>query len=214
MIIIIFFLVLIILYKKFNQRIKIGRTHLSIYFGVPGSGKTTIAAAYTKKYSKKGYRVLSNVPIKGAYIVSCSELGKVLVDNCLLIIDEASLEFNSRSYASFPKEAISFFKLHRHYHVECVVFSQSYCDCDITIRRVAFQYWLVRKSIIPFFITAVPIRRKIGINENTNQPDDIYSFYPWFAQPLHTRHFFAPLYWKMFDSWEAPPLPRKEWSQY
>lgn len=217
---ILIFFVLLFLFKKYSQRIQIGRTHLQIYFGVPGSGKTTIASAYASKYlkySKKhpNVKVYSNVPIKGCYQFSCiDDLGIYLLENALVIIDECSLEFNSRSYASFPKSAIQFFKLHRHYHCEVVVFSQSWNDCDITIRRVAFQYWLVRPSIIPFFVQAVPIRRKIGINEQTNQPDDIYSFHPWLIRPLYTRSFFAPKYWKNFDSWVAPALPEKEYNLY
>ena len=171
---IILFIVLFIVLTKYKQRIQIGRTHLQIFFGVPGAGKTTIASAYASKYlrySKKhpSVKVFSNVPIKGCYQFSCLEdLGVRLIENALVIIDEASLEFNSRSYSTFPKSAISFFKLHRHYHCEVIVFSQSWNDCDITIRRVAFQYWLVRPGLLPFTIQAVPIRRRIGINEQTN----------------------------------------------
>lgn len=218
MLFIILFIVFFVCLKAFKQRIRIGRTHLQIFFGVPGAGKTTIASAFASKYlryAKKhpSIKVFSNVPIKGCYKFSCmDDLGNFQIENSLIIIDEASLEFNSRSYASFPKSAISFFKLHRHYHCEVVVFSQSWNDCDITIRRVAFQYWLVRPSLIPYVIQAVPIRRRIGINEQTNQPDDIYSFYPFLLRPFHTRNFFAPLYWKKFDSWEAPTLPEKEFS--
>ena len=37
---------------------------LTIYFGVPGSGKTTMAAYLAKRF-KRGYNVWSNVPITG-----------------------------------------------------------------------------------------------------------------------------------------------------
>ena len=40
---------------------------LTIYFGLPGSGKTTVAASLAKMYLKAGYPVWSNVPIRGCY---------------------------------------------------------------------------------------------------------------------------------------------------
>lgn len=212
-IIIIFGLCLI--YKAWSQRIRTGHNHLSIFFGVPGCGKTTLASCYARKYMKKGFKVYSNVPIKGTIQYNpVEDLGVHQIENALIILDEASIEFNNRKFKSFPDTCIQFFKLHRHYHTEILVFSQSWNDCDATIRRLAFQYYLVRPSLIPYFVQAVPIRRKIGINETTNQPDDIYSFYPLLLRPLKNRNFFAPLAWKLFDSWEAPTLKGKNWQTY
>ena len=68
---------------------------------------------------------------------------------------KASLEFNNRFNfpKTFPKTCIEFFKLHRHYGVAIDVFSQSYEDMDITIRRLATKFIVVRKSILPYFIS-------------------------------------------------------------
>lgn len=181
---------------------------LSIYFGVPGSGKTTLAAAFTKKYSKI-CPVYSNVPIKGAFKINKKDIGFNHIQDCLLILDECSIEYNSRAYKDMPLPTISWFKLHRHYRAKCILFSQSWNDCDITLRRLAFDYYIVKPSLIPFFICAVPIRRRISINETTKEPCDEYRFDHPLVRLFTTKRYFAPKYWKMFDSWEAPQLPKK-----
>lgn len=186
---------------------------LSIYFGVPGCGKTTIASALVHKFSKH-YPVWSNVPIKGAYRVDKSDIGVSHFEDGVLILDECSIEFNSRAYKDMSQDAIAWFKLHRHYGMKCICFSQSWNDCDVTLRRLAFDYYLVRKSLVPFVIDAVRIHRKIGINDQTKEPCDEYYFDPWFLRPFTTRRFFAPRYWKLFDSWDAPKLKLKEFSKW
>ena len=50
------------------------------YFGVPGSGKTTVAAYLAKKDLKKKRNVYSNVPITGAYKISKEDIGKFLIE--------------------------------------------------------------------------------------------------------------------------------------
>lgn len=190
-----------------QKKTKLPNLILSIYFGVPGSGKTTLAAALTKKHMRKGGVVFSNVPLKGAYRYCKDDLGKYDISDCLVILDEASIEFNSRKFKTMTEEAISFFKLHRHYRTRVCAFSQSWEDCDATIRRVAFDYNLVRKSLIPFVVDVVPIRRRVGVNDLTKEICDEYRFDHWLIRLFTTKRYFAPLYWKMFDSWEAPKLP-------
>lgn len=147
-----------------------------VYFGVPGSGKTTLAAHFAKqcfrvgfwervrlkwpnpftsflaRKSKKYIRVFSNVPILGCYKLDPkSDLGVFQVDDCKIILDEASIEFNNRKFKDMPAHVIKFLKLHRHYGTSVDVFSQSFDDMDITLRRLAHDFFLVKKSLIPFF---------------------------------------------------------------
>lgn len=208
---------------------------LNVYFGVPGSGKTTYAAYLARqaqkesvvirlcrrfpnrftnwilsgKNWKRAIPVWSNVPISGTLRLNAKEdLGVHLIQDGKLIIDEAGVEFNNRDYKSFPKPAIKFFKYHRHYGVSVDVFSQSFEDMDVTLRRLAQNFYVVRRSVIPWFVTTKRIRRKVGIDDTSHQLVDAYSF----GLPvLDTKWIFCPPLWKMFNSYDIEELPVKEW---
>lgn len=211
---------------------------LNVYFGVPGSGKTTFAAHLTKwalrenplisfcrKHDnlvtrwilntglfKRKIDVYSNVPITGAYKLDPkSDIGYYMIENAKIIIDEAGIEYNNRSFKSFPAESIYYYKYHRHYRTSVDVFSQSYDDMDITLRRLAQNFYVVRKSLIPFCVVARRIRRKIGVDENTKQIADLYSM----GLPvLDTQRIFSPPLWRLFNSYSRKELPRKDWETW
>ena len=177
------------------------QVHLEIYFGVPGAGKTTYAACLAKQAIKLGVPVYSNVPIKGTYKLEPKlDLGKFLVERCLVIIDEAGLEHNNREFAKFSKDNRYFYKFHRHYSAKVAVFSQA-DDMDLTIRNVAFRLYLIKKSFLPGFILIKPMIKKIDIDKNTHQPTAMYDW-DFF---IFNKRVFAPKYWKMFDTYEALP---------
>lgn len=182
-----------------------------VYFGVPGSGKTTHAAKIVSKNKKKGIKTYSNVPISGAYKLDAKgDIGNFDISYCDIIIDEAGIEYNNRSYKTLPKEQIVWFKFYRHYHVRNIyVFSQSWDDMDITLRRLATELWLCRRCLIPWFFKIKRIRKNIRIDEATHQIIDGYDFVLF-----STKFTFAPRYWKLFNSYDAPKLPEKEWFQY
>lgn len=176
-----------------------------IYFGVPGSGKTTHAAKVVFDNLKKGYPTFSNVPIKGAFLFDASDIGQFNISNCDLVIDEASIEYNNRKYKSLSQSVIQWYKLYRHYGVRNVyVYSQSYEDMDVTLRRLADRYFLIKRTLLPWLSVVRPIHVKIGIDEQTKQIQDEYVF------DLLPSFVWLPRYWYMFDSWAAPELPDKE----
>lgn len=209
---------------------------LNVYFGVPGSGKTTYAAYLARqaqresivirlckrfpnpftnwilsgKSWKRAYPVWSNVPISGTLRLNAKEdLGVHLIQDGKLIIDEAGVEFNNRDYKSFPKPAIKFFKYHRHYGVSVDVFSQSFEDMDVTLRRLAQNFYVVRRSLLPWFVVTKRIRRRVGVDDNSHQLVDAYSF----GLPvLDSKWIFCPPLWRMFNSYDFDPLPEKEWA--
>ena len=162
-----------------NLRQKPGN-RFDIYFGVPGSGKTTFAAYLAKKRIKRNGLVLSNVNIKGTYEVERSDIGNYMIKDCLLLIDEAGIDYNNRNFADkkekMSKEEIYFYKYHRHYNVDIAIFSQGYDDMDKKLRTLATRYYIVKKSILPGFITRKLINKVIGIDDNTKQIIDKYSF--------------------------------------
>lgn len=180
-----------------------------IYFGVPGSGKTTIAAYLAKKALKKNKKVYSNVSIKGTHEVCKQDIGNYLIDNGLLIIDEAGVDYNNRKFKSFTDEEVYFFKHHRHYKVDVAIFSQGYDDMDLKLRTLATRLYIVKKSIFPGFIKRKLITKRIGIDKQTSQIIDKYSF-----AILGTKYIYCPKLWKMFNSYSTKDLPIKDFPRY
>ena len=82
---------------------------------------------------------------------------------------------------------------------------------DITLRRLAQNYYLVKKSLIPYFIVVKKIYRRVGIDENTHQIMDLFKFgLPFFD----SERVFMPTLWRLFDSYDAPELPRRDFVQW
>lgn len=187
-----------------------GSIHLEIYVGIPGSGKTTIAAHIAKKAIKLGIPVYSNVPIKGTYNLNPKiDLGRYLIEDCVVLIDEAGLEHSNRNFKSFSEFNKQFYKLHRHYKAKVFVFSQA-DDMDLIIRNIAFKFWLVKQSLIPYLTVAKPTRRYIGIDDMTHELKSMMEFKSF----LFTKRYINPLVWKMFNTYEAPRLEDKVWIKW
>ena len=191
-----------------NLRQKSGNS-FDVYFGVPGSGKTTIAADLTRKALKRKRRVLSNVNIKGAYEVEKSDIGHYMINDCLLLLDEAGVDYNNRNFKKFSDEEVYFFKYHRHYNVDIAIFSQGYDDMDKKLRTLATRYYIVKRSILPGFITRKLIIKRLGIDKNTKQIIDEYAF-----AFLGTDWIYCPKLWKMFNSCSYKEMPTKEFMKY
>lgn len=186
--------------KKFKPK----KCRIDLYFGVPGAGKTTWAAHLAHEAFKQQRPVFSNVLIKGAFQYDKSDLGINLIENALIICDEAGLEFDNRKMSMSDNE-IYFFKYHRHYQNDVVFMSQG-LDVDIKIRKLAQRYFLLLPSLIPGFILRKEIVRKVGIDDN-GQIIDKFAFksllmggYSW---------IFAPKFRKYFDTLDRKKLPAK-----
>lgn len=196
-------------------RSKKHRLEVRVWFGLPGSGKSTIAAHLVKKAAKKDIPSYTNVPIVGGYKLDPdADLGIHDIRDASVIIDEAGLCWNNRNTRGFPKTTIEFLKLHRHYGCSVDVFSQSYNDMDITVRRLAYHFYLVRRGLIPGMITAYPIRRNIGINDMTKEICDEYKLDPPILRPFTAKRIWGKKYWHMFDSYDAPELAHKDFEQW
>lgn len=182
-----------------------------IYFGSPGSGKTTFAAYLASQALKKGIPVYSNVPIKGCFEIKKSDIGYVHLENALLIWDEAGIDFDNRNFKSnFTYEQVRWFKLYRHYKMQIAIFSQSFEDMDKKLRVLSNHQYLVKHiPLLPYFPFRRTINKYIGINEDTKQVQDSYEFVPF------SRKFILGFrYWKMFDSYSAPHLETKVLRKY
>lgn len=181
-----------------------------VYFGAPGSGKSTMACKLARKALKKGIDVYSNVEIKGCYILDPrTDIGKFDIRNGLVIIDEAGIEYNNREFKTFSQAQNKWFKLYRHARCDIVIFSQSYEDMDKKLRLLANRYFLVERSFIPKCIRVRRISKRIAISEVDKSIIDAYQFVPF-----SRRIILGPLYWKYFDSYIMPDYPLKNWQKY
>lgn len=177
-----------------------------LYFANIGSGKTTylskIAIKEQKKMAKgksKYKHIISNAQITG--VIYEPDIRKLLkkgaFQHTLILVDEGSIMYNNRKM-NLTQEEIQYFKLIRHYSTTMIVVSQSYDDIDVTLRRLYTEIYLL--TYLPFFTLIRPIRKKVGIDEQTKQIIDEYRFKWIFSY----RVFLRPLYFKYFDSWWIP----------
>lgn len=191
------------------------QSSVNIYFGLPGAGKTTFCAYLSKKYLNHGVPVWSNVPILGTYVFDVREdLARYEIENGILIVDEAGIDYNNRQYSQkngMTAAQIKWWKKIRHKHMKAYIFSQSYNDMDVTLRRLCGELFIIKKSKIKYFVTVRRIRRKVDIDDIQHIPVDMY----YKGLPvIDTYRCFMPTVWKMFDSYESEPLPPKNWVLY
>lgn len=179
---------------------------ITLYFANIGTGKTTFLAKHARaemKRMNKGksrYKdIISNARIEGVRHVP--DIRKLLmagaVQDTLILIDEASIEYNNRKQ-NLKDVEIAFFKLIRHYNCTAIVVSQSYNDIDVTLRRLYSEIYLL--NYLPYFTLIRPIKKSVGIDEMTNDIVDKYKFKSFFSWRL----FFRPKYFKYFNSWWIP----------
>lgn len=191
---------------------------VSLYFGLPGCGKTTLMAAHALKALRgKRYRnVFCNVKlnIPGIIYIERSDLGVYDLSDGLVLFDEATISFDSRDYKNFGKSMLQFFLLHRHYNLDIELYTQQWDGVDRKIRVITDRVYYVYKDFftrgfltkyyrIPYDII-IPDPNKAG-----NNLGEIVQGYckPSLLERIFCHRIFRPRYYRYFDSWEAPELP-------
>lgn len=216
---------------------------IRMFFGSPGCGKTTSAVRFIRKEQKaqakyeKWQRKRFKSPLKMFRMfiknpkfyehyytnfstglsteVSLCDLGHwTLPQHCHLTVDESGIEYNNRKFKSLDQLTIQWLKLHRHYRVDVDFYSQSWEDTDVTIRRLAEEYWHIKK-LGPFTMLR-KVRKFVTVNDQDKQIIDGYEFKSWLRKflpfPFHEDTwyiFWRRPYYKYFDSYSTPPTPVK-----
>lgn len=178
---------------------------LELIMGKAGSGKSTLIAHLVKKANKKNRKVYCNHHVLGATKFDHTWLGKYMLEDCTIIIDEAQICFDNRDFKSFTKELKFFFSNYRHFQADIYVVSQSWEDLDIKIRRQAKKIYIMQGSIIPFTIMLQRVKMKFGVNEDKTDIVTQFgtSYIPFIGWTLKLNFTV----WHYFDSYSKPILP-------
>lgn len=193
---------------------------ISMFFGVPGVGKTTLLAAMALKYRDKYKHIYSNVHLKidGVTYIDDDCIGKYELRDCLILIDEASIFADNRDYKSFNKNGtrLEYFLMHRHHCADIILFTQGYNAVDKKLRTLTVNLYYMQKGWLlgHFFTKYYPISYGIAFpdGERLGEIAEGYSQPPFFVRLFTTKRIFRPKYYPYFDSWairELPKLPDK-----
>lgn len=198
---------------------------VSIFWGFPRCGKTTLATFRALRASSRGRHVYTNVPLKidafpekcrpFLHIVPNSYFGKYDMSGGLIQIDEASVYADSRQFAKFPPELVEFFVEHGHYHVDIELYAQIYNRIDSTIRMLCEKLYWVKKPFFTGWFRSKVYRVPYGV-AFTPPPEGTGSKYgditEGYCEPSTFGKIFAfqlwrRKYYKLFDSYARKPLP-------
>lgn len=98
---------------------------VSLYFGLPGCGKTTLLSKFALQAikGKKYENVYCNIPLEidGLIKINEEDLGVYQIENGLVIFDESTIAFDSRNFNKRSKSILDFFMLHRHYNTDILL---------------------------------------------------------------------------------------------
>lgn len=197
---------------------------IRMFFGRPGCGKTTLAVRELVKDRDHRYTYCNfecdhpliydkfNPTVNGRSLGNWS-----LPEKSLVAIDEASCEWNNRSFKTFPPELIEYLKKHRHFKVDIDLYSQSWDDVDITARRLVEELWYIRKiglglSIARRIWKTVDIEKrdkeaKIGQIVDGYKKASIFNIFIKSKRQRTWKLYFRPHWYGFFNSWEKIKLP-------
>lgn len=186
---------------------------ISLYFGLPGCGKTTLMSKFALKFTKgrKYKNVYGNVhlAVPGYTYIDNECIGKYeLVDGALLI-DEGVLFACNRNYKNFGMELTKFFMEHRHDCLDIYIFSQSADLLDKQIRTITDRVYYIYKPFLfgKFISKYYRIPYDIVIPKRDDNSQKLGEIIQGYCQPSKlqkifcTQRLYRPFYYKFFDSW-------------
>lgn len=193
---------------------------VSLYFGLPGAGKTTLMAYFALEGVKsKRYRhVYGNVRMKipGYTYIDNDCIGVYDLSNCLLLIDEATLFADSRAYKSFDKGKLEYFLEHRHFNCDIKLFTQQWDGVDRKIRVITDRvYYVFKGKLLGHWITTyyrIPYGIIIPDPHKDKSSEKLGEIIQGYCKPnllirILAPKLYRPNYYRYFDSWERRELP-------
>lgn len=188
---------------------------IRLYFGLPGSGKTTLMTAHALKYSKKhNFNVYCNVPLNIPSVIPIQNdmIGKFNLHDGVILIDEATLFADSRKFASFSEDLVKLFCMHRHFKVDFECYLQDYSRTDKTIRMLADKVFWIRKLGGITMSVEIPmdvfIPKKEISDENGTAGEIVNGYYrPMIWSYLTCEKIIRKKYYPYFDSFSTYYLP-------
>ena len=133
----------------------------------------------------------------------------------VIFMDEVGMFYDNRDWKSgnMTKEVRNYFKLQRHYRHTVYLFSQAW-DIDVKLRNLTDQMYLLQ-CWFGFLSIGKQVKRRIVVVKPTADAEsriaDELIVSPLISTPFGGRLFtYIPHWVKLFDSYEAPRLPEKE----
>lgn len=158
--------------------------------------------------------VYTNFYCKGAHKINFSDLGRFVIRDSLIILDEITLDADNRNFKTFPETVRDFFILHRHLGNDIIYATQSYELVDKKIRQLTQDLWYLNRSVVPglrAFSYSKRIYREININEHTSELTLGYRFCN-FLERFFVSNFKLCCRWryyKYFDSYDEAHLAHR-----
>jgi len=138
---------------------------ISVYTGLPGSGKNTVLSdlAYTllkrnlALFNRTGYKrhlyldFTLSAPLmaqfEGMYTYFNGVRDMQTWRDADIIFSELALDFDAHNWESTPREIKKYLRLHRHYRVEIFGASQDFTTVDISFRRLTNHLYYMHRLI-------------------------------------------------------------------
>lgn len=189
---------------------------ISLYFGLPGAGKTTLACKLlidaTNKYEKVYCNFRCKIP--GVTYIDNECIGKYDLSGGFVVIDEMQLFANCRKSGEFTDDMLEEFVLHRHRFMDFAILSQRSnghdkiireltCQCFYLYKTFPLGFWQTKYYKIPYKVM-IPDAR----SGSSRVGEIVMGYYqPPFLVKIFAHRIWRPKYYKYFDSFEAPKKP-------
>lgn len=208
----IFFIILWIVLRY--DRNKDYDTYVNLYFGLPGSGKSTFLTRDIVKSAASGHKCfvanLDLVSIPNVYKITKNDIGSYkFPPGSRIFFDEASLNgYDNRDFSKNFKgnNSLPYIKYIRHYRNQITFSNQGYEEFDKKLRNLTNKLWYVRGN--RFFTYAILISKTITIDKETKQIIDGYAKPSIFQMLFSTRVvriLSTRKYRKFYDSYCPAP---------